>query len=57
MQQLGNFPIMASFLAGVLTFVSPCVMPLIPAYITLITGLSIKELHNKQKLFNKSTKK
>ena len=55
MQQLGNFPIMASFLAGVLTFVSPCVMPLIPAYITLITGLSIKELQNKQKLFKAFT--
>ncbi len=50
MQQLGNFPIIVSFLAGILTFVSPCVMPLIPAYITLITGLSIKELQNKQKL-------
>ena len=55
MQQLGNLPIMASFLAGVLTFVSPCVMPLIPAYITLITGLSIKELQNKQKLFKAFT--
>lgn len=51
MQQLGNFPILASLFAGVLTFVSPCVLPLIPAYITLITGLSIKELQNKQKLF------
>jgi len=50
MQQLGNFPIVASFLAGILTFVSPCVMPLIPAYITLITGLSIKDLQNKQNL-------
>ena len=50
MQQLGNFPILASFLAGILTFVSPCVMPLIPAYITLITGLSIKDLQNKQNL-------
>lgn len=55
MQQLGNFPIIASFFAGVLTFVSPCVMPLIPAYITLITGLSIKELQNKQKLFKTLT--
>lgn len=55
MQQLGNFPILASLFAGVLTFVSPCVLPLIPAYITLITGLSIKELQNKQKLFKSFT--
>lgn len=55
MQDLGNFPILASLLAGILTFVSPCVLPLIPAYITLITGLSIKELQNKQKLFKTFT--
>ncbi len=42
MQSLGNFPIAASFAAGILTFISPCVLPLIPAYITFITGISIK---------------
>lgn len=51
MQNLGNFPILASLFAGILTFISPCILPLIPAYITLITGLSIKELENKNKLF------
>ena len=30
--------------AGILTFLSPCVLPLIPAYISFITGLSIEEL-------------
>ena len=30
--------------AGLLTFVSPCVLPLIPSYITYITGVSFKEL-------------
>lgn len=34
----------ASFLAGVLSFFSPCVLPLIPAYFTSITGFSIEEL-------------
>lgn len=32
------------FLAGVLTFLSPCVLPLIPSYISYITGASIEEL-------------
>ena len=32
------------FLAGVLTFLSPCVLPLIPSYISYITGASIAEL-------------
>ena len=50
MQQLGNFPIFASFFAGILTFISPCVLPLIPAYLTFITGLSINQLNNKNNL-------
>lgn len=33
-----------AFLAGLLTFLSPCVLPLIPAYISFITGVSIDEL-------------
>ncbi|MGD0916618.1 MAG: cytochrome c biogenesis protein CcdA [Thermodesulfobacteriota bacterium] len=30
--------------AGLLSFISPCVLPLIPSYITYITGVSFKEL-------------
>ena len=48
MQDLGNFPILASLLAGILTFISPCILPLIPVYITLVTGLSVEELDNKK---------
>jgi cytochrome c-type biogenesis protein len=33
-----------AFLAGVLSFLSPCVLPLIPAYVSLITGLSVHDL-------------
>jgi cytochrome c-type biogenesis protein len=35
---------MIAFSAGVLSFVSPCVLPLVPSYITYITGVSFKEL-------------
>ena len=52
MQQLGSFPILASFLAGILTFISPCILPLIPVYITLVTGLSIEEMDNKKNLLS-----
>ena len=31
--------------AGLLSFVSPCIIPMISVYFTLITGLSIDELH------------
>ena len=33
-----------AFFAGLLTFLSPCVLPLIPAYISFITGMSIDDL-------------
>jgi len=37
-----TFP--AAFAAGLLSFLSPCVLPLIPAYFSFITGLSLDEL-------------
>jgi cytochrome c-type biogenesis protein len=48
MQELGKFPVIASFVAGSLTFISPCILPMIPAYISFITGLSIEELHDNE---------
>jgi len=33
-----------AFVAGLLSFLSPCVLPLIPSYITYITGLSFSDL-------------
>lgn len=35
--------IFIAFFAGMLTFISPCILPLIPAYIAYATGVSIKE--------------
>jgi cytochrome c-type biogenesis protein len=40
--QTVSFP--AAFIAGLLSFFSPCVLPLIPAYFTFITGFSLEEL-------------
>lgn len=34
----------AALVAGLLSFFSPCILPLIPAYFTFITGLSVDEL-------------
>jgi cytochrome c-type biogenesis protein len=34
----------AAFTAGLLSFLSPCVLPLVPAYFTFITGYSLEEL-------------
>lgn len=38
------FPYIGAFLAGVLSFLSPCVLPLMPSYISFITGISFEGL-------------
>ena len=40
----GNITFIGAFIAGLLSFLSPCVLPLIPSYITYITGLSFSDL-------------
>lgn len=37
-----------AFAAGLLTFLSPCILPLIPAYVSYITGISFDELKEGQ---------
>ncbi|MFP6890899.1 MAG: cytochrome c biogenesis protein CcdA [Nitrospinota bacterium] len=39
-----NVSLGLAFLAGVLSFASPCVLPLFPSYISYITGLSYEEI-------------
>jgi len=34
--------------AGALSFLSPCVLPIFPAYLSYITGISVKELQGEQ---------
>jgi cytochrome c-type biogenesis protein len=45
MAQVGtDVSIWIAFTAGILSFFSPCVLPLIPSYLTYITGLSFGQL-------------
>ena len=39
--------IFAAFFAGILSFLSPCVLPLVPAYISFMSGISIEELQTR----------
>jgi len=41
--------LLAAFAAGLVSFVSPCVLPLLPAYLSLLSGLTVKELSGHQK--------
>ena len=36
--------IVVAFLAGLLSFLSPCVLPLVPSYVSFVTGLGMEEL-------------
>ena len=39
-----------SFTAGVLSFLSPCVLPLIPSYVSFITGLSLDDIQRSRRV-------
>ena len=36
--------IFIAFTAGIFSFLSPCVLPLVPSYLTLVTGMSLEDL-------------
>jgi cytochrome c-type biogenesis protein len=40
--------LLAAFAAGFLSFVSPCVLPLIPGYISFISGLTLEEMQGEE---------
>jgi cytochrome c-type biogenesis protein len=39
-----TFGLFVAFSAGLLSFLSPCVLPLVPSYVTFITGMSLEEV-------------
>jgi cytochrome c-type biogenesis protein len=39
-----NVGIPAAFVAGLVSFLSPCVLPLVPGYVSLISGVGVEEL-------------
>jgi len=43
-----NTTLSIAFLAGIISFLSPCVLPLIPGYICYITGTSLEKLIQKK---------
>ena len=36
-----------AFLAGLVSFISPCVLPLVPAYLSFLTGSSVEDLRER----------
>ena len=44
MSDAGSISLAMAFVAGLLSFLSPCVLPLAPSYVTFVTGMSLDEL-------------
>ncbi|HXE92098.1 MAG TPA: cytochrome c biogenesis protein CcdA [Terriglobales bacterium] len=38
----------AAFVAGLVSFLSPCVLPLVPGYVSLISGVGVEELKTRE---------
>src|SRR5690625_5813065 len=47
--------IFIAFGAGVLSFVSPCVLPLYPAFLSYITGMSVEGISKENKMLNRKS--
>ncbi len=45
-----NTSIFVAFLAGIISFLSPCILPVIPSYLAFITGISLEELSQQESL-------
>src|SRR5215471_21545615 len=41
---MDNVSILTAFFAGLVSFLSPCVLPLVPGYISIISGSSLDQL-------------
>src|SRR5437868_8739482 len=46
---MANLPLpIAAFVAGLISFLSPCVLPLVPGYVSLISGVGVEELKSQE---------
>jgi cytochrome c-type biogenesis protein len=43
-----NLSLPAVFVAGLISFLSPCVLPLVPGYVSLISGVGVEELKSQE---------
>lgn len=52
---MDDINLLIAFGAGFLSFVSPCVLPLFPAFLSYITGMSVSELSEDNKMLTKKS--
>ena len=49
---MDNVSIILAFSAGLLSFLSPCVLPLIPAYVSYLTGSAVADINDSKAKLN-----
>lgn len=49
MSEPGTLGLFVAFVAGLLSFLSPCVLPLVPSYIGFLTGMSLPEVTERRR--------
>jgi len=48
MPEIAGIGVLTAFLAGVVSFLSPCVLPLVPGYVSYVAGRSLDELRQER---------
>lgn len=48
-ESVGALSFVLAFGGGLISFASPCVLPLVPGYLSMITGLDVAELHESKR--------
>ncbi len=50
MIEIAGIGILSAFIAGVVSFLSPCVLPMVPGYVSYVAGKSLEEVRDSQSI-------
>ena len=50
MNEPATLGVVVAFAAGLLSFLSPCVLPLVPSYIGFLTGMTLPEMGGRRRV-------
>ena len=50
MNEPATLGVVVAFAAGLLSFLSPCVLPLVPSYIGFLTGMTLPEMGSRRRV-------
>ena len=44
----GSVSLFGALLAGLISFISPCVLPIVPGYLSFISGINVSKFKNQE---------